>query len=443
MRSVYKVMASRDYKSQCVFLPISTLTLLGCLLLTSCGQNGSGNVSSTSSVRADSQSATSSITGAFGNLQMINAMVGWATSWDVTGPGAYTILKTTDGGRHWKAMLKCLSTQGVGKGYMKGCSTDFHSATVATVVQPEYDSKTQLSRIRIFHTDDGGQTWQSSVINARDLETPAVFVDGLHGWVFATDHFPGPDPGSAYIGGQIALYRTSDGGKIWQRIAGGPSTPQISVTTDDAYGIAPFTASGQMQFVTPSVGWLIGSSLRSDMTNYSWLYSTSDGGSSWQNVALPFPAQSLAIWRPTFFTELEGFFPILASGPAPQYAHGTLIYRTPDGGQSWTSTAVPFDVTNAVFIDMDRAVSVSATESKTLYTTSDGWKHWTKVQILTEFTRIYGFDFVSPTVGWAFADNRTVFRPEPGGGIGKGDVIALLQTTDGGRTWHEIAHSIV
>jgi|GEM_PF-6166966 len=39
------------------------------------------------------------------------------------------------------------------------------------------------------------------------------------------------------------------------------------------------------------------------------------------------------------------------------------------------------------------------------------------------------------------ADNRTTFLPEPGGGIRKDDVVALLQTRDGGRTWREIAHS--
>ena len=120
-----------------------------------------------------------------------------------------------------------------------------------------------------------------------------------------------------------------------------------------------------------------------------------------------------------------------------------MLFTTQNGGQSWTSTAVPFDVTNAVFIDMNHAVSVNATDSMALYTTSDGWKHWTKVQIQTTFKRIYGFDFVSPTLGWALADNRTFFLPEPGGGIRKGDVVALVQTTDGGMTWQEIAHSVV
>jgi len=65
------------------------------------------------------------------------------------------------------------------------------------------------------------------------------------------------------------------------------------------------------------------------------------------------------------------------------------------------------------------------------------------VQIQTTFKHIAAFDFVSPALGWARADTRTVFHPALGGGLRKGDVIAPLQTTDGGRTWQEIAHSVV
>ncbi len=433
---------SRDSRRG-VLLPCSLLTLLGLLLLTGCGQRGAGSAASaTSIVQAGNQPATNTIVGALTRVQMMNASTGWAVSWDLAGTGAYHILKTTDGGHHWKLLLQCLPTQGLGKGFVEGCSTDFHSASVATVVQPEYESQAQTSRLRIFHTSDGGQTWQSSVLVARDLETPAVFVDGLHGWVFATDHFPGPDPGSAYIGGQIALYRTSDGGASWQRIASGPSTPQIATTTDDAYGLPPFAASARLQFVAPSTGWLIGSSSHADGSSYSWLYATHDGGASWHQVALAFPAEALALWRPTFFTTQEGLFPVQTFGPAPQYTPGTLIYRTRDGGQTWTSTAVPMDVTNAVFLNMQQAVAVDP-GWKALLKTSDGWNHWTTAPLQTPFAQLSGFDFVSPALGWVLADNRTRALPEPGGGLQKRDVIALLQTTDGGRTWQEIAHSVV
>ena len=103
---------------------------------------------------------------------------------------------------------------------------------------------------------------------------------------------------------------------------------------------------------------------------------------------------------------------------------------------------MPVDVTNAVFVDLQHAVAVDD-GGKALLTTSDGWNHWASVPLPTTYTRVSGFDFVSPALGWALADNRTTFLPEPGGGIRKGDVIALLHTTDGGRTWQEIAHSTV
>ncbi len=431
MNSIGKALESRFYASQGMLSPCATLTFLGFLLLTGCGPHGTGN-----------QPITLPLAGALTRVQMIDANTGWAISWDLAGTGAYHILKTTDGGSHWQTMLQCLPTQPSGMGFGEGCSTDFHSASVATVVQPEYDSQAQISSLRIFHTSDGGQTWQSSVIMARNRETPPVFVDALHGWVFATDHFSGPDPASAYIGGQIALYRTSDGGQTWQRVASGPSTPQIATTTDDSYGIPPLAASARLQFVTPSTGWLIGTSSHPDHSGYSWLYVTHDGGVSWQQVPLSFPTEALAIWPPTFFTEQDGLFPVLTSGPAPQYDRGTLIYSTRDGGQTWTSTAVPFDVTSAVFIDMEHAISVDPA-SKLLYSTSDGWKHWTQTPIQTTFTRLYGFTFVSPTLGWALTDNRKRTLPQPGGGVQKGDVSTLLQTTDGGRTWQEIARSVV
>jgi photosystem II stability/assembly factor-like uncharacterized protein len=406
-----------------VLFPCVTAIVLGLLLLTSCGP-------------PEHQPASTRIPGALFSVRMMDARIGWAESWDLAGSGAYLILRTTDGGRHWKLLLQCFPTEGLGKGGF--CPTDFRSAAVATVVEPDYARQTQ----RIFHTSDGGQTWQRSLIAAADLETPAMFVDGLHGWVFATDHFPGPDATSAYIGGQIALYRTSDGGITWARVASGPATSQIGGSSSDAYGAPPFADSARLQFVTPGLGWLMGTSARSDRSSYTWMSVTYDGGITWRAVTLPFPAESLALWRPTFFTEDEGVFPVLTFGPAPQNVRGTLLFKTQDGGQAWTSTAVPLDVTNGVFMDLQHAVALED-GGKALLTTSDGWYHWTRVPLHTSFTRISAVDFVSPTLGWILADNRDLMRHGPEGGPGKGDVIALLRTTDGGRTWHEIAHSVV
>lgn len=102
MSSIDTAMGSRGHKRRCFISPFSIFTLLGfLLLLASCGQNGTGSESSTSSVvKADNQLATNVVAGAFTTLHMINTMVGWAISWDITGSSTYNILKTTDGGRH-------------------------------------------------------------------------------------------------------------------------------------------------------------------------------------------------------------------------------------------------------------------------------------------------------------------------------------------------------
>ncbi len=443
-----KVQATKDSKDpqQSSITSISMIVLiLSLLTLLSCGiQHNTGSQSSSSVVTTGNQPATSTLTGDLTELHMINATVGWAVSWDLAGTGnSYHILRTTDAGVHWKIVLQCTSTQGAGKGFIVGCVTDFHSASVATVLAPEFDSATQESQSRIFHTSDGGQTWQSSVVKARYLETPAVFVDALHGWFLATDHFPGYDPGSDYIGKEIALYRTVDGGKSWQRVASGPATSQLPVTSDDAYGIVPLTAATRMRFVTATTGWLAGTSFHSEQSEFSWLYVTHDAGVTWHQVDISFPPQPLLLWPPRFFTQQDGLLPALTSGPAPQNAPGTILYATHDGGETWTGTAVPFDVTNGEFLDMSNAWAPAVNgNDKAFYTTNDGWQHWTKGHMKVTFKNISGFSFVSHSLGWALADNRTSFLL-PGSGPRKGDIIALLKTTDGGQTWQEIAHSVV
>jgi photosystem II stability/assembly factor-like uncharacterized protein len=417
------------------------------LVLSSCGSQAGGNNQWSTTIRANDQGSTESVTGMISGLHMITATTGWAVSWDIAGTGAYTILRTTDGGEHWKITLRCRSTQGAGRGFQVPCIPDFHSISVATVLAPEYDAAAQVSRSRIYHTSDGGHTWQISVVNARYLETPAVFIDAQHGWFLATDHFPGPDPGSAYIGGEIALYRTTNGGKSWQRIISGPSTSQLPTTSDDAYGIAPFTANDRMQFVTPATGWLAGTTFHGNDNSDGWLYMTHDEGVTWQKVVIPSsPSGSVGIDLPVFFTAQNGLLLISTSGPAPQYEQKTLPYTTHDGGQSWTWTGVTtsLNISRDNFIDMDHAwaTSVNSTD-KLFYSTNDGGQHWSKVSLQTTFKQVTIFNFVSPDFGWATATNFERHLPEPGGGMRKGDIIAILKTTDGGRTWHEVSHSQV
>ncbi len=427
-----------------VSVTLSIFTFL--LILPSCGSQAGGNNQQSTTIQTNDPSSTRVVAGIINNLHMITATMGWAVSLDIAGTGAYNILRTTDGAEHWKVTLRCRSTQGAGMGFLVPCIPDFHSTSVATVLAPEYDAAAQISRSRIYHTSDGGRTWQISVVNARYLETPAVFIDAQHGWFLATDHFPGPDPGSAYIGGEIALYRTTDGGKSWQKIISGLSTSQLPTTSDDAYGIAPLTANTRMHLVSPTTGWFAGTTFHRDGSGDGWLYVTHDAGVTWQKVVIPSPNKSVGIGLPVFFKAQNGLLLISANGPAPQYTQKTLPYTTHDGGQhwAWTEVTTSLYISSNNFIDMDHAwaPSVNSTD-RLIYATNDSGQHWSKIPMQTTFKQVTIFSFVSPEFGWATATNFERHLPEPGGGMRKGDIIAILKTTDGGRTWHEVSHSQV
>ena len=373
---------------------------------------------------------------------MINAEVGWAESMHYLDDPIYsTFLRTTDGGKHWKAVLQCFPI--VGAKTFVGCMASFNTATSATVQEPVRGNSLQGEYTRIYHTSDGGQTWVRSALDASVLEMPPVFVDDLHGWVLLTNNFPGVDPGSASIGKEITLYRTSDGGKNWQSIASGPATSQLSVTSSDAYGVPPLTASTRMTFINTSIGWLTGTSNHKDTSHYSWLYVTHDGGVTWKQATLVLPADSFMMNPPTFFTQRDALFPVLTFGPAPHYAHTSKLFTTHDGGQTWAGTAIPFDITFGGFADMRHGWAPIDGEKQAIYMTTDSWQHWMKKPIDVALKRVVTFDFISATTGWMLADNRTIFLPEVGGGIQKGEVITLLRTDDGGQTWQKIAHSQV
>jgi photosystem II stability/assembly factor-like uncharacterized protein len=133
---------------------------------------------------------------------------------------------------------------------------------------------------------------------------------------------------------------------------------------------------------------------------------------------------------------------VVTFGPKPQYVRGTLLFKTQDGGQSWSSVAVSLDVANADFVDLQHAVALED-GGKALLSTSDGGTHWTRVPLHLPFTRLMSVDFVSPMVGWMLATSPPSTAAGDGQAPPKGDVFALLRTTDGGRTWREIARSVV
>ncbi|MGA2624363.1 MAG: YCF48-related protein [Bacteroidota bacterium] len=218
---------------------------------------------------------------------------------------------------------------------------------------------------RIHHTTDGGATWITSQTNYR--ANTLSFSSPLCGW----------------IGCDVGVWRTRNGGADWSQCASGSS---ISIAALDSQNVWCGTHSNltrttdggnhwttimnhsisSIQFLNADTGWVV---------NYDWssdssVFRTSNGGQTWQCANLDHPI-SLRFVSPTTGC---------AGGTSGR------IWKTTDGGATWSLKHGP---------------------------TTESWY-------------MHRLAFSSPMVGWAV------------GYIGNGLGDYILHTTDGGETWAEV-----
>jgi photosystem II stability/assembly factor-like uncharacterized protein len=86
---------------------------------------------------------------------MFDAMTGWALSDDT-----HLLLRTTDGGTSWKNVAPELHGTYSADDYI----TDFLNSSTAWLAALYYSPSPSKNERVVYHTIDGGQTWQESII---------------------------------------------------------------------------------------------------------------------------------------------------------------------------------------------------------------------------------------------------------------------------------------
>jgi photosystem II stability/assembly factor-like uncharacterized protein len=211
------------------------------------------------------------------------------------------------------------------------------------------------------------------------------------------------------------------------------SDPLVPVAEARALLVTPPNPSGRAAapildaaFVSADVGWV---------RTATQLLLTDDAGTTWRAASLPIPMDEVRVAGVSFRDASHGWL-IEAIPPKNIGPTGTplRLWRTADGGRTWTSSQMPsasqpvetLGDARIVWIDAEHVVvdiegSMPNGYADDIFATADGGRTWPTVT--------YGRDGVGGVP--VFADARIGFLV---GGAGGG---RLYATDDGGRTWRQ------
>ena len=250
----------------------------------------------------------------------------------------------------------------------------------------------------IYHTTNGGQTWDTRDSGTKLPLFSVDFVDATHGWA---------------AGKSAELLATSDGGKTW--------TPQ-PMPIDRGKHFFKVRAADARSI------WAVG--------DWGAIAASSDGGNTWKDRSL----STLTVLTGNRndrveHVVLEDVILYDVAWPDPQHGYiagefATLL-ATSDGGQTWYKRTLPTEKTifGLSFVSADEGWAVGI-DGLVLHTTDAG-RTWT-VQ--------HGNPAPATIDELAFKDalkNPGMYAVSVVGetGVVVGDTGTLLVSSDGGQTW--------
>ncbi len=341
--------------------------------------------------------------------------------------------RTTDGGLHWKDASPpspANRTKGGNSSFFLDANHAWVTVATAAAGQPS------ASQLVIFGTTDGGQTWnQGSVpISGAATESASIdFADAQHGWVITDSGPTAFDQTTDSMVNQPvsrAVYTTADGGRTWNQV--------VSAREGDGSVLGSLALRcymGGVTFANLKDGWVTwGSSCGigpvgkngpgPQAPTTSQVAVTHDGGRTWQAVDLPsFPTGGgfICTVHPPVFTSNQGVLPVDCGGiGGPGFS---AVYVTNDG-HTWSERKLPFWSQQLDFVDAFTGWTLNGVD---LYRTTDGGRTWTVVRRFATEQNVNGLKFVDAKVGFALTARYSA--------DGTSGFSTMWKTTDGGVTW--------
>jgi photosystem II stability/assembly factor-like uncharacterized protein len=243
--------------------------------------------------------------------------------------------------------------------------------------------KTVMKGGVIYHTKDGGKTWELQVGDPESSDrgfTDLRFVDATHGFAV-----------QGSTGTTHKLFATADG-QTWTLAGTVPEHRYDFVFTSPTTGVA------------------------ADWAHH--LLRTSDGGKKWQPAyTCKIKAEIGGLTREADFYMHSIHFPTpevgYAIGPLPDHG-GNVLAKTEDGGATWTAwTVLPEEsATESSLWFMDANTGVLRAYDGKMFRTTDGGKTWAGVSGQGEAKS--DLAFADAQVGWMIYYRKMTYTANGG-----------------------------
>ncbi|MGZ3931615.1 MAG: WD40/YVTN/BNR-like repeat-containing protein, partial [Bacteroidia bacterium] len=310
-------------------------------------------------------------------MDAVNANVVWAIGYDGTAPNRNTnvFTRTINGGTTFTPGTIWPDTNTYFPGSLEGI--DANTAFVSAYLRATQD------RGNVFKTTNGGATWTN--MNAANMFTVAgtSFLD----FVAFTTPSVGIALGDPAPANDFEIYRTTDGGASWTQVPGA----NIPNAASGEYGLV------NVYTKTANHIWF--------GTNKNRIYHSADGGQTW-SVSATITGTVPLTTTGTGVSDIAFRDP--NNGLALMYANSGVayLYNTTDGGATWNN--IPVIDPNMGLNDFCAIPGSNAYASGGAgtgnnvisYSTNDGvsWTDWGRINI-----QYLSIDFVDPLTGWAGA----------------------------------------
>lgn len=280
--------------------------------------------------------------GEFSDLHFIDSTTGWVVG------SEEKVLKTTDGGNTWTILHD--------GGFLSYSAVHFTDQINGWVISNFYGLG---GRGYIFHTDDGGLTWNEQLTEYTVYYRNIFFLNANIGWV---------------VGGDTIL-KTVNGGVTW--------VEQEQQTSGGFYDIF---------FLDSNTGWIVGNGI----------IKTEDGGTTWVEQLHD---DTLKL-RSVFFTDLN-------TGWATGWATGFsgIILHTSDGGTTWEAQYNGTVMLHNIGFSDARTGFVFGSFGNFLHTTNGG-ETWIRQYSGTP-NSVSSVQFIDGITGYALADGLAILKIRP------------------------------